>query len=90
MSKTPAQKRRRDFKTREDWARWAIQVIKSKGPGGLVLNCYSWKTGTEDLLRGIRHARALGTHISESGHPAARVFKVVRLTVKPVKETAHA
>lgn len=77
MSKTPAQKRRRDFHTREDWALWAIQVIKSQPSQSLVLDTYSWRTSTLDLLKGIRYARALGALIFEHGHPSARIFRVL-------------
>lgn len=74
MSKTPAQKRRRDFKRPEDWGRWALNVLRSNRRIGVQINCYSTSTSVDDLLRGIKAARRMGAVIREEGPHDARVF----------------
>lgn len=51
-AKTPAQKRRRDFRRPEQWANWACAVLVGEG-GSTFVNGYSWRTGTQDLLNGL-------------------------------------
>lgn len=59
MSKTPAQKRRRDFKTPEHWANWVCAVMRGNH-GELEVNRYAQRSSTRDLMRGIDYALKRG------------------------------
>lgn len=59
MSKTPSQKRRRDFASREAWGHWVCAVAIGGG-GRIRINGYSWRSGATDLWRGAQHAKWLG------------------------------
>lgn len=76
MSLTPAQKRRRDFKTPDDWARWAVSVVRGGG-GYIEVNEYSWRSGTFDLLRGLRYARKRGLVQCLRSKPERSVYVLV-------------
>lgn len=61
MSRTPAQKRRRDFHTKEHWAQWACAVLVANH-GEIEVNEYrcAWNSGVGDLHTGLDRARKLG------------------------------
>lgn len=75
---TPAQKRRRSFNSREDWAKWAVQVVKSMG-GMVQINTYEERSGSRDLHRGCEHARKLGLlSCIKPYHPARKMYVLAK------------
>lgn len=52
-------KRRRIFNSREEWAAYAVQVLKSGG-GCTRVNLYSWRPSVKRLLIALNHAKSLG------------------------------
>lgn len=87
MSLTPAQKRRKEFKTRQQWKDWALQVIRSKG--GLVqVNEYAYTRGA-DLRKWCYVLWKEGT-LSRSGKPNRRNYWLKGDTrYETSKETPH-
>jgi hypothetical protein len=75
--RTPAQKRRRDFHTREDWVAWAIRVARSNS-GMVIVNRRSWRTSQRDMDRACNYAIKLGMMYREARQrPEATVYRLV-------------
>ena len=72
--RTPAQKRRAIFKSKQDWIEWGLRVLKSAG-GAVVINGYSEKTGSRDLWKALMWCRDAGL-VEVGGKPSAKWFQL--------------